>query len=65
MFALTRSRVTSSRLIAFSHCRTIEGSFVIERFLGFLSLFVGSFVAGDGRSYVFVVTEGLRLGIIP
>ena len=43
----------------------MEGAFVIERFLIFPSPFVGSFVAGDGRSYVFVVTEGLRLGIMP
>ena len=43
----------------------MEGSLVNERLLTFRSPFVGSFVEGDGRSYVFVVTEGLRLGIIP
>lgn len=65
LFVLTRSRVTSSRLFAFSHCRMMEGSFVLERLFALLSPFVGSFVGGDGRSYVFVVTEGRRLGIIP
>ena len=64
-FVLTRSRATSSRWAAFSHCRMMEGHLVNERFLIFPPLLVGSFLEGDGRSYVLVVTEGLRLGIMP
>lgn len=43
----------------------MEGSFGIERLLTLFSPFIGSFVRCDGRSYVFVVTDGRRLGIIP
>ena len=43
----------------------MEGSFVIERLFVLFSRFIGSFADSDGRSYVFVVTEGGRLGIIP
>ena len=43
----------------------MEGSFVIERLFALLSPFVGLLVEGDGRSYVFVVTDGRRLGIMP
>jgi hypothetical protein len=43
----------------------MEGSFDIERLFILLSPLVGSFVLRDGRSYVFVVTDGRRLGIMP
>lgn len=43
----------------------MDGSFVIERRFALLSLFIEPFVEADGRSYVFVVTDGRRLGMMP